>query len=110
MKEIKDENEKIRKERERANKILAKNFYEINIKRKILSIFSKNFEDKIKRQIDISLKIKRTRDSYLKKLFFNYLKLYLDFENDKMYLIKNNIEEIIKVCLFSDKYFFKNFL
>jgi len=69
----------------------------MNIKRRILYVFSTNYDNIIKRQIDISLKINSKRDLYLKKLIFGYIKLYLDFEIDKMYLIKSKIEEIIKV-------------
>ncbi len=79
---------------------MSQNFYEINIKKKIFSLISRNYENIFKKQIDLSMKIAKKRENSLKRLFFNYLKLYLDYEKDKIYLIKNKIEELIKVKSF----------
>lgn len=93
LKDIRDISEKLRKEKERGRKILVKNFYELNIKKKILNLFVKNFDITIRKQINISMKIENKNDLYLKKLFFYYIKMYLEIEKDRIFLIYANIDK-----------------
>ena len=97
---IKDIKEEERKEKERANEILAANLYEINIKRKILNLFEKNYYNYLKKQKETSEKINNKRNLYLKKLFWKNLNLYLEIEKDKMFIIKYNVQENKKVFKF----------
>ena len=93
LKDIRDNSEKLRKEKERGSEILVKNFYELNIKKKILKLFVKNFDITIKKQINISMKIKNKKNLYLKKLFFYYISMYLEIEKDRIFLIYANVDK-----------------
>lgn len=94
---IKNRREERRINKEKANENLAKNFCEMNIKTKFLRIIKGYHEAFLNKGNEASAIMLTKRNIYLKKLFFSYVNLYLEYEKDKMIVFHYNYCSIRKV-------------